>query len=183
MSLKKILFGVAAALLVVIIVFVIAVALRSPDFRIERSLTMTASPAAVFAQVNDFHQWEAWSPWAKLDSKATNSFDGPPAGTGASFHWAGNDEVGEGGMTITESRPAEFIRIRLDFIKPMPGTSTADYTFTAKGDQTTMTWAMYGKNNFLCRAVCMFMDMDKMVGGQFEQGLAGIKAIVETPAK
>jgi hypothetical protein len=108
---KKILIGFA----VIVVVFVVIVALQPSDFRVARSATISAPASAVFAQVNDFHKWEAWSPWAKLDPAAKNSFEGPPAGIGAIFRWAGNDEVGAGSMTIIESRPSELIRIKLEF--------------------------------------------------------------------
>jgi len=173
--LKKILIALAA----IIVVFVAVVAMQPSEFRIVRTATMSAQAPAVFAQVNDFHNWEAWSPWAKLDPAAKNSFEGPSAGTGAIFRWAGNKEVGEGSMTITESRPNELIRFNLEFLKPMAGTSTAEFTFKPDGDQTAVTWGMAGKNNFISKAICLFMNMDKMVGGKFEEGLAAMKSIVE----
>src|SRR5438552_10530725 len=101
--LKKFLIAIAA----IIVVFVVVVALQPSEFRIVRSATISAPPSDVFAQVNDFHNWEAWSPWAKLDPAAKNSFEGPSAGTGAIFKWSGNGDVGEGIMTLTESRPSE----------------------------------------------------------------------------
>ena len=173
--LKKILITLA----VIVVVFVGVVAMQPSEFRIVRTATMSAPAPAVFAQVNDFHKWEAWSPWAKLDPAAKNSFEGPPAGTGAIFRWAGNNQVGEGSMTITESRPNELIRFNLEFLKPMAGTSTAEFTFKPEGDQTTVTWSMSGKNNFIAKAICLFMNMDTMVGGKFEEGLAAMKSIVE----
>ena len=109
--LKKILIGIA----VILVAFVVIVALQPSDFRIVRSINISAPPAAVFAQVNDFHNWEAWSPWAKLDPAAKATFEGPSAGEGAIFRWVGNEEVGEGNMTITESRPSDLIRIKLEF--------------------------------------------------------------------
>src|SRR5262245_42636555 len=117
--LKKILI----ALVVLIGIFVVVVATRPSEFRVSRSAKMTAPPATVFEQVNDFHQWEAWSPWAKLDPNVKNTFEGPAAGTGAIFRWAGNNEVGEGAMTILESRPSELVSIKLEFIKPFAGVS------------------------------------------------------------
>src|SRR5438094_4163018 len=109
-----ILIGVAA----VVLILVAVIALQPADFRITRTATISAPAADVFAQVNDFHKWEAWSPWAKLDPNAKSTFEGPPVGTGAIVKWSGNDEVGVGSMTITESRPNELIRIKLDFVKP-----------------------------------------------------------------
>src|SRR5262249_48543915 len=168
---KKLL--IALGLLVAIIaVLVVVVALQPSEFRIVRSATMSAAPAEVFAQVNDFHKWDAWSPWAKLDPAAKNSFEGPEAGTGAVFKWAGNNEVGEGSMTITDSHPNDLIRIKLQFLKPFEDTSTAEFTFKPEGKQTVVTWSMYGGRNFIGKAICMVMDMEKMVGGKFEEGLA-----------
>ena len=177
--LKKIL----TLLVVIVIVFVIVAALQPADYRVVRSANISAPPAAVFAQVNDFHKWEAWSPWAKLDPAAKNSFDGAPAGPGAVYTWAGNSKVGEGRMTLTESHPDDLIRIKLDFIKPFPSTSTTEFTFKPAGDQTAVTWAMSGQKGFVSKAFCMFMNMDKTVGGDFERGLVQLKAVAEAAAK
>jgi hypothetical protein len=177
--LKKVLIGVV----VVIGGFFGVVAIQPAEFRIVRSATMSAPPAAVFAQVNDFHNWQAWSPWAKIDPQMKQTYDGAPEGTGAVYSWVGNKEVGEGRMTVTESRPAEFVRIRLHFLKPFKATNTAEFSFKPEGDRTAVTWSMEGRKNFISKAVCMFMDMDKMVGGQFEQGLAQMKTIVESAPK
>jgi uncharacterized protein YndB with AHSA1/START domain len=177
--LKKIPIGIGAILLA----FVVFVALQPSDYRVARSATISAPAADVFAHVNDFHKWEAWSPWAKLDPAAKATFEGPAAGKGAVFKWDGNAQVGAGTMTLTESQPGELVRIKLDFVKPMVGTSTAEFTFKPQGDQTAVTWAMFGQNNFISRAICMFMNQDKMVGGAFEQGLANLKGVAEAAAK
>lgn len=175
---KKIL--IAFIVLVAIIgVLAVVVAMQPSEFRITRSAAIAAPPAAVFAQINDFHNWDAWSPWAKLDPAAKNSFEGPAAGKGAIFKWVGNSEVGEGSMTITESQPNDLIRIKLDFIKPFEDTSTAEFTFMPEGKQTVVTWTMFGQHNFLSKAICLVMNMDKMVGGKFDEGLASLKAAVE----
>src|SRR5262250_278783 len=108
---------------------------------------------------------------------------GPSAGEGAVFAWAGNSQIGEGRMTLTQSRPAELIRIRLDFVQPMAGTSTAELTFKPEGDRTAVTWAMFGQNNFVARAICLFMNQDKMLGGYFEQGLTNLKAVAEAAVR
>ena len=179
LMIKKILIAIA----VIVVVFLIVVALQPGDFRVARTATMSAPASAVFAQVNELRNWEAWSPWAKLDPAAKNAFEGPPAGTGAIFRWAGNNQVGEGSMTITESRPSELVRFKLEFLKPMAGTSTTEFTFKPGGHQTTVTWSMSGENNFIAKAMCLFMSIDKMVGGQFEQGLAAMKSIVEAAPK
>ena len=135
------------------------------------------------AQVNDFHNWEVWSPWAQLDPAAKYSFEGAPAGKGAAFSWAGTNKVGEGRMTITESRPNELVRIKLEFLKPFEATNTAEFTFRPEGERTAVTWSMFGHNNFISRAVFLFVNMDKALGGEFEKGLASMKAAAEASAK
>ena len=178
--LKKNLLAIAGILTALIVGFVVVVAMQPSDFRVSRSAKMTAAPADVFAQVNDFHKWDGWSPWAKMDPNAKNSFEGAPAGEGAIFRWSGNADVGEGAMTITESKAAERVRLKLEFIKPMAGVCDTLFTFEPVGDQTNVTWTMSGKNDFFGKAVSLFMDCDKMVGGQFERGLANMKATVES---
>ena len=175
----KIVIGVV----VVIGVFAVIVAMRPSDFRVERSAVVAAPAPVVFAQVNDLHNWDAWSPFAKLDPAAKQTFEGPRAGTGAALAWAGNQQAGEGRMTITESRPYELIRFRLDFVKPFAVTNTAEFTFTPQGVQTAVTWSMSGRQNFMAKAFCMFMSMDKMVGGEFEKGLAQMKSVAESANK
>ena len=173
--LKKILI----ALVVIVIAFLALVAVQPSEFRVARTTAIAAPPAVVFAQVNDFHKWEAWNPWGKLDPAMKHTYAGAPAGAGAVYAWAGNAEVGEGRMTITESRPHDLIRIDLEFLKPFAGTSTAEFTFRPEGDRTAVTWSMAGRNNFIAKALCLFMSMDGMIGGQFEKGLAHMKAVAE----
>jgi hypothetical protein len=169
-------------LVVAVAGFAAIVAMQPADFRVTRSATFAAQPAAVFAQVNDFHKWQEWSPWVERDPNAKVAFEGPESGEGAVFRWAGNDEVGEGNMKITESRANERIRMDLNFVKPYENSCTTEFTFQPggeQGEQTTVTWSMAGKNGFMEKAVCMFMDMDGMVGADFEKGLANMKTIVE----
>jgi uncharacterized protein YndB with AHSA1/START domain len=177
--LKRSLIAVAA--LVVVLIGIIAT--QPSEFRVARTTTIAAPAPVVFAQVNDFHRWEAWNPWGKIDPAMKASHEGPPAGVGAAYAWSGNSEVGEGRMTVTESRPNELVRIRLDFLKPMAGTSTAEFTFRPEKDQTAVVWSMTGHNNFLAKAFCLFMNMDKMIGDQFEKGLAQMKAAAEAAAR
>jgi uncharacterized protein YndB with AHSA1/START domain len=177
--LKKILFAIAA----VIAVLLIVVAMQPSEFRITRSATMAAPPAAVFAQVNDFHKWDAWSPWAKLDPTMKATYDGAEAGTGAKYAWIGNKDVGEGRMTILESQPSELIRIKLEFLNPFEATNTTVFAFKPEGDKTAVTWTMEGNNKFMSKAFGLFMNMDKLVGGDFEKGLARMKALVEAAPK
>src|SRR5438094_9415225 len=175
----KILIAVA----IIVVVFVVIVALQPSEFGVVRSATISAPAPALFAQVNDFHKWEAWNPWGKLDPTMKQAYEGAPAGTGAIYTWSGNNEVGEGRMTLTESRPSDLIRIKLEFFKPFAGTNIAEFTFKPEGNQTAVTWSMAGKNNFMAKAIHLFMNMDKMIGGQFETGLAQMKLIVEAALK
>jgi hypothetical protein len=168
---------------VVIVILVAIVALQPSQFRVARSTIISAAPATVFAQVNDFHNWEAWNPWGKIDPTMKQAYEGAAAGTGAIYRWAGNKEVGEGRMTITESRPNELVRIKLDFVKPFAATNAAEFTFRPEGNQTAATWTMTGKNNFIAKAAHLFMNIDKMIGDQFERGLADLKAVSEAAAK
>ena len=177
--LKKILIALA----VIIVMFVVIVALQPKEYRVARSSTISAPPPAVFAQVNDFRKWEAWNPWGKIDPAMKQAYEGAPAGVGAIYTWAGNNEVGEGRMTITESRPSELIRIKMEFFKPFAGTSTAEFAFKPESNQTAVTWSMAGTNNFMAKAINLFMNMNKMVGGQFEKGLAEMKSVAEAAPK
>ena len=177
--LKFILIGLA----VIIVLLAVVVAMQPDDFRVTRSATVSAPAAVVFAQVNDLHKWEARNPWQKKDPAMKLTFDGPPAGPGASYSWAGNNEVGEGRLTITESRPGELVRLKLEFMKPFAATNTADFTFKPEGDKTAVTWSMEGKNNYLAKALHLVMNMDKMVGGEFEKGLADMKVAAEAAPK
>ena len=170
-------------LALIVVVFVVVVALQPADFRVARSATMSAPAQAVFAQVDDLRNWEAWNPWQKIDPAMKLTFAGPPAGPGASYSWAGNNEVGEGRLTITESRPNDLVLIKLEFLKPFTATNTATFTFKSIGNQTAVTWSMEGRNNFMAKAINLFMNMDRMVGGQFEKGLADMKAVVEAAPK
>ncbi|MDZ4853172.1 MAG: SRPBCC family protein [Pirellulaceae bacterium] len=168
------------AMLVVIAAFLGYVALQPSSFHVERSTTINASPEKVFAEVNDFHRWDGWSPWLKLDPQAKTTFEGPESGDGAYFTWSGNADVGEGSMKITESKPYERIGIQLDFIKPFPGKSDVEFLFKTEGDKTKVTWGMSGQNGFIGRCFCTFMSMDKMIGDKYDEGLAKLKAIAES---
>jgi hypothetical protein len=165
---------------VIILVFLGIVAILPSDFRITRSVYMSAPAEVVFEQVNDLHNMDVWSPWLEPDPAVKKTYEGPASGEGAVFAWAGNSEVGEGRLTITESRPYELVRLRLDFIKPFATTNTAEFTFKPEGDQTVVTWSMFGKQPFLGKAISLFIDMDEMIGGNFEKGLSNMKLIAES---
>jgi hypothetical protein len=177
--LKKILIGVAA----VIVVFLVIVAMQPAQYRVVRTTTISAAPAVVFEQVNDLHKWDAWSPWAKLDPAMKTTFEGPQSGTGAAYSWVGDSKVGEGKMSITDSKANEMVRLKLEFIKPFASTAISEFTFKPEGDKTTVSWSMSGDKNFMSKAFCLFMNMDKMVGGDFEKGLASLKSVVQVAAK
>jgi len=162
------------------IVVVLVLASRQPDkFKYSRTGSITAPASAIFPHVNTLQKWEAWSPWAKLDPNSKSTFEGPAEGVGAKMSWAGNNKVGVGSMAITESRPSEFIQFKLEFQKPMQATNIAEFSFKPEGDQTNVTWTMMGTNNFMGKVMGLVMNCDKMVGGQFEQGLASLKEVVE----
>ncbi len=173
--LKKLLLVVV----VLVAAFVVIVALQPTVFQVRRETTIHAPAEVVFAQVNDFHAWNAWSPWAKRDPQAKNSFEGPASGPGAIFRWSGNDEIGEGQMTLTESTLSSLIRIKLEFIRPFADTAETEFAFEPVGDATQVRWTMTGENNFMAKLFGLLMDMDKMVGGDFETGLANLKEVAE----
>lgn len=177
--LKKIFIALAA----VIGLLIVIVALQPADFRVSRSTTIAAPAPLVFAQVYDFHKWEAWSPWAKLDPSMKTTYSGAPAGVGAVYAWSGNDQVGEGRMTLSETRPDDLIRIDLQFIKPFAANNITEFVFKPEADKTQVTWNMSGKNNFMSKAFGLFMNMDKMIGGDFEKGLAQLKSVAEAAVK
>lgn len=180
---KKILLYGIVVIVLIIAIFCVVVAMQPAHYTVERSATINAPAPVVFAQVNDFHKWAAWNPWGKLDPTMKQTYEGAPAGVGAVYTWAGNREVGEGRMTIIESRPDELIRVRLEFVKPLPGTSIAEFTFRPQGNQTAVTWSMTGTNNFMAKAIHLVMNMDRMIGGQFDRGLADMKSVVESGAR
>ena len=170
---------IVIVLAAVVGVLAVVVALQPAAFRVERSATISAPASDVFAQVNNFHNWDAWSPWAKLDPAMKQTYEGAPAGTGAIYSWSGSGKVGQGQMTLMDSHPSDLIRIKLEFLKPFKATNTAEFIFEPDGNQTVVTWSMSGRNNFIFKAVGLFMNMNKMLGGEFEKGLANMKSVVE----
>ncbi|MGZ6028557.1 MAG: SRPBCC family protein [Myxococcaceae bacterium] len=177
--LRKILIGVVAVLLVLVII----IATRPSTYRIERSTRIAAPPDVVFGLVNDFHAWDGWSPWAKLDPTMKTTYGGPASGVGATYAWVGDSKVGEGKMTITESRPSQKVGIRLEFIKPMPGITQTDFGFQPEGGGTQVNWVMTGTNDFLGKAFSLVADMDAMIGKDFDKGLAAMRTEAEADAK
>jgi hypothetical protein len=158
---------------------VVVAALQPSQFLVSRRAVIAAAPNAVFPRVNDLPKWQAWSPWEKMDPAMKRSFEGPAAGVGASYAWDGNRQIGSGRMTIIESRPAELVRLKLEFFKPMACTNTAVFTFKPEGGGTAVTWSMSGKSSLMGKIFCLFMSMDKMCGRQFEEGLANLERETE----
>ena len=176
---KKILIALAV-LCVGLIGLCVAVMLQPSTFSVQRSATIAAPPAMVFAQVNDLRAWDAWSPWKKLDPNARSTISTPSTGKGATFAWAGNDQIGEGSMTILESRKSEQVDLEQTFIRPLAGKARIAFTFVPQGSGTKVIWKMDGTNDFVGKAMCLFIDMDAVLGKDFDQGLANMKAVVET---
>ena len=173
----KILLG----LVVVVVAFVVVVATRPSGFHIERSLAVVASPEAVFAQVNDLHAWAAWSPWEKLDPKMVRTHSGAPAGVGAAYAWKSQDgKVGQGRMTIEKSERPSLVVVRLQFIEPFAATNMVTFSIDPIASGSKVTWAMDGHNGFLGKMFHLVMNMDKVVGGDFERGLANLKTVAES---
>jgi len=173
--LKKILFAVLA----VVVIFAVYVATRPASYRIERSVVVKASPPALFKKVVDFRNWPEWSPWAQIDPAMKVDYAGPESGVGSVYHWKGNDKVGEGRMTITELSPPRRLTIRLEFLKPFEATNLTVFDLTPEQGGTRVAWIMSGQNGAVGKLFALFMDMDKTVGGDFERGLAALKAQAE----
>ncbi len=175
---KKLLLGLVA---VIAIILVIA-SFQSDDMNISRSKTIAAPPETIFKIVNDFRQWDAWSPWSKLDPEMKKSLEGPQEGVGAIYKWSGNNEVGEGTTRLIESKPNEKIGMTLEFVRPFAGTSDVQFTFVPEGTGTKVTWAMQSKKPFIGKLMGMFMDCEKMCGDQFLEGLENLgKAATAAP--
>lgn len=174
--LKRILF----TLLALIAIFLAFAAMQPDDFKISRSAKIAAPPEKIFVEVNNQRNWQKWSPWAKLDPNAVMTYEGPEAGVGAIAEWNGNSEMGEGHSVIMESKPNEFIKFKLDFVRPMQATDFSEFKFSPEGNETLVVWNMYGKKSFINKVLCLMMDCDKMIGKDFEEGLANLKSVTET---
>jgi uncharacterized protein YndB with AHSA1/START domain len=169
-------------LLVIVLVVLVVAATRPGGFRVERTTKVQAPPERLFALLNDFHQWSSWSPWEKLDPAMARSHGGAASGKGAIYEWKGNRKVGQGRMEITESVPTSKITIQLDFLEPFQAHNIAEFTLQAQGETTSLTWAMICHRNFMMKVMSIFMDMDRMIGKDFETGLANLRSLVETGA-
>jgi hypothetical protein len=176
--LKKIILAVAGLLAVLSIV----IALQPAEFRIERGAQIRARPEVVFPFVDDLRAWNTWSPWAKLDPNMKTTYSGAEKGRGAIYEWSGNSEVGSGRMEIIDERVNEEVTIKLDFITPFAASNLTTFNLTPDGDGTSVKWAMTGRNDFMGKGFSLFMDMDEMVGDDFEKGLADLAKKAEAQA-
>jgi len=165
---------------VLAILLLIAVALQPAEMRIERSTTIAAAPETVFPHLNELRKWDAWSPWAKIDPQVKMTYDGPAEGNGAISTWSGNSQVGEGRMTIVESQPNQSVKLRLDFIRPVGSTSTAEFVLVPAENGTQVTWKMDGPRPLMTKLVGLFVDIDKLLAEQFDEGLAKLKDVCES---
>jgi len=168
---------IVGALLAALLVFTIT---RPDDFRVQREIVIKASPEKIMPLLTDFKQFAQWSPWEHLDPKMQREFSGAPSGPGAIYAWQGNDDVGKGRMEILSVTPDKVV-IQLDFLSPFEAHNTTEYTLSRQGENTRMTWAMFGPANFLTKLMGVFVSMDSMVGKDFEKGLSQLKREAERP--
>ena len=174
------LIPILAIVAVLVIGFLVFVSTRPATFRYTRTLTIAAPAAELFGQVNDLRKFQDWNPWAKVDPQCVMTYYGPATGVGSGYEWKGDRRVGEGAMTITESRPNEYVQARMEFRKPFAAKHTAEFSFTPEGGgRTVVSWSMFGDNNFMGKIMTTLVDCDKMVGGEFAKGLATLKAQAE----
>ncbi|MGY4285312.1 hypothetical protein ACVWXO_004532 [Bradyrhizobium sp. LM2.7] len=174
------------AVAIVAVVFAVGIAAvlvlaltKSDTFRVERSLAVKAPADATYPQVADFHRWTAWSPYEGRDPAMKRTFGGTAQGKGATYAWDGNNNVGAGHMEILEANAQSKLRIKLDFERPFEGHNTAEFAFVPQGDATLVTWAMYGPAPFMSKVMQVFINMDSMIGKDFEAGLASLKKLAE----
>jgi uncharacterized protein YndB with AHSA1/START domain len=173
--LKTIALGVA-----VLIAAILVFAATKPDtFRVQRSAAIKAPPEKIFAILNDFQRWETWSPWEKKDPAMKRTFSVVTGGKGAVYSWEGNKDVGQGRMEIADSVPPSRLAIKLDFLKPFEAHNMVEFTLAPQGDATNVTWAMQGRSPYFVKIIHVFVDMDTLVGKDFETGLANLKAVAE----
>jgi hypothetical protein len=166
--------------IIVLVAVVLIWAATKPDtFRVERSTTIKAPPEKIEALIDDFHQWGTWSPWEKLDPNMKRTHSGAARGKGAVYAWEGNSKAGAGRMEVLDSSPSH-VGIQLDFLKPFASHNTAEFILQPNGDSTNVTWIMQGPNAYIGKVMSVFMSMDKMIGKDFEAGLANLKARAES---
>jgi len=173
-------FKVIGIVIVVLIAGVLIFAATKPDtFRVQRAARIKAPPDKIFELINDFNRWGAWSPWEKKDPAMKRTFGAATSGKGAVYAWEGNKDVGQGSMEIAESIAPSKVALKLDFMKPFEAHNLVEFTLEPEGDTTNVTWAMQGDTPYFAKIIHVFINMDKMVGKDFEAGLANLKAIAE----
>ena len=171
---------IIALIFAILIAGILIYAATRPDtFRIERSTSINAPPEKIFPLINGFHQWEAWSPWEKIDPAIKRSYSGADSGKGAVYAWQGNKDIGQGRMEIIRSTPSSNVVIKIDFIKPFEAHNTIEFTLERQGDAAKVTQAMHGPSPFISKLMGVFCSMDRMVGKKFEEGLSNLKGIAE----
>ena len=168
--------------LALVAVLLIVIATRPAAFRISRGTTISAPADVIFAQIDDLHHWSRWNPFERDDPSIVLTYSGPRSGVGASYHFVGK-KAGEGRMTIADSRPNSLVGVRAEFIKPMTATHQIEFALGPTAHGVAVTWAMSGQNSFLAKAFSLFVNMDRMVGSQFEKGLADLKRVAEDEAR
>jgi hypothetical protein len=173
--LKKVLIGIAA----ILVMFLAYVAIKSPNYEIERSISINASPDKIFPYLNNMKLADSWGPWKEMDPAAQMTHSGAEEGVGAKSSWTGGEKLGTGSATIVESVPNERVRVKLEYTEPTQMDQDAEYLSKPEGAQSVVTWRVQGKNNFIGRLMCVFVDMDAMVGDMFEKGLSNLKNLVE----
>jgi hypothetical protein len=174
--------GIIAIIVAVLLATLLIYAATRPDiFRLQRTTLIKAPPEKIFALINDFHShgWGCWSPWEKLDPNLKRTFGGAASGKGAVYEWAGNGKAGAGRMEITQAAPPSHVAIKLDFRKPIEGHNIAEFTLEPSADSTKVTWAMHGANRYIGKLMGVFVDMDRLIGKDFETGLANMKRVAE----
>jgi hypothetical protein len=169
---------IAIAIGLAVIVLLIVAAMQPATYHVERTTTIAAAPDKIHPLVDDFHNWQQWSPWAHLDPNMKVSYSGPSSGPGAVYEWEGNSKVGKGRMEILASQTTE-TSIKLDFLKPFESHTKSNFILEPQGDITRVTWTLDGPNTSMSRVMGIFVSMDKMVGKDFENGLGKLKSAAE----
>jgi uncharacterized protein YndB with AHSA1/START domain len=172
--------AIIAVVLALAIAIILILATTKPNtFNFQRAIAIKAPPERIFPLINDFHQWGTWSPYENMDPAMKRSFSGAASGQGAVYAWEGNKNVGSGRMEILDSSPSSKIVIKLDFLKPFEAHNTAEFTMLPQGGTTSVTWRMHGPASFVSKLMQVFMNLDNMVGKDFETGLANLKKLSE----
>jgi uncharacterized protein YndB with AHSA1/START domain len=173
---------VLVVLLILLLLILVYAATRPDEFSVRRSIAIAAPPERVFPLINDFHKWQGWSPWEQMDPGMARTLSGSESGKGAVYEWSGNNKVGAGRMAVLEAAPPSFVLIALSFLKPFKAENQTTFTLTAADGGTDVSWEMSGSKNLIMKAMGLFINMDRMIGNDFEKGLASMKMIAEAAA-